>query len=447
MAESKHKSDLDTILGHRIGGYSLKVLILHSIDETRWATPGLEFPPEVSRTRHEKGLTVRIRAAVLFAATLFISSTAVASPVIAAPSPSPAWTAAGEPIPDQYLVTMKTGYDPQQVLDKLGITPLFVYSHAIIGFAAKLTPSQLLLVRKVPGIAGIEQDVTIRQEYTPQAPGRAVASWGLDRVNQRNLPLDGNYTPAHDGANVTAYVVDSGIDYTHSEFGGRATFGYDAIGDGRNGADCDGHGTHVAGTIGGTTYGVARKVKLVSVRVLDCTGEGTGSGIIAGFDWVAGHAVKPAVVNASLGTTPGFNAADTAANGMADNGVFTVVAAGNDTANACDYSPARAAEPLTVGATDITDEYGYYSNSGLCVQLYAPGSDIVSAKLGGGSATESGTSMASPHVAGIAALYKQANGDKTQHEIMDWLFNQSTRDKILSLPADSYNYLLYSGGL
>jgi subtilisin family serine protease len=153
------------------------------------------------------------------------------------------------------------------------------------------------------------------------------------------------------------------------------------------------------------------------------------------------------VANASLGTTPGLNAVDSAANGMANNGVFTVVAAGNDTADACGYSPARAAEPLTIGATDITDDYASYSNSGGCVQLYAPGTDIVSAKLGGGSATESGTSMASPHVAGIAALYKQANGDKTQTEISSWLINQSTPDKITLLPADSYNNLLYSGGL
>jgi subtilisin family serine protease len=390
---------------------------------------------------------MRIRAVVLLATTLFIAAGAVAPPAIAAPNPTPPRNTTGEPIPDQYLVTMNTGYDPHEIVNRLGITPLFVYSTAIVGFAAKLTPLQLTLLRKAPGVASIEPDVTIHQQYTPQAPSRAVSSWGLDRINQRALPLDGTYTPAHDGANVTVYIIDSGIDYTHSEFGGRATFGYDAIGDGKQGADCEGHGTHVAGTVGGATYGVARKVKLVSVRVLDCTGEGTGSGILAGFDWVTGHAVKPAVANASLGTTPGFNAVDSAANGMANNGVFTVVAAGNDTADACGYSPARAAEPLTVGATDITDDYAYYSNSGGCVQLYAPGTDIVSAKLGGGSATESGTSMASPHVAGIAALYKQANGDKTQSEISSWLINQSTPDKITLLPADSYNNLLYSGGL
>jgi subtilisin family serine protease len=176
---------------------------------------------------------MRIRAVVLLVTTLFLAVGAVAPPAIAAPNPISPRNTTGEPIPDQYLVTMNTGYDPHEIVNRLGITPLFVYSTAIIGFAAKLTPLQLTLLRKAPGVASIEQDVTAHQQYTPQAPSRAVSSWGLDRINQRALPLDGTYTPAHDGANVTVYIIDTGIDYAHSEFGGRATFGYDAIGDGK----------------------------------------------------------------------------------------------------------------------------------------------------------------------------------------------------------------------
>lgn len=275
---------------------------------------------------------------------------------------------------------------------------------------------------------------------------RAAGSWGLHRINQRDLPLDGNGTFGHNGSTVTAYIIDTGIDYGHSEFGGRARPGYDAIGDGRNGADCNGHGTHVAGTVGGATYGVARSVRLVSVRVLGCDGRGAWSGVAAGFDWVAGNATRPAVANASLGSTPGLAAVDTAANAVAGRGVFTSVAAGNDAADACNYSPARAARVFTIGATTISDGYAPYSNRGPCVQLLAPGSDIVSARLGGGSVALSGTPMA-PHVTGVAALFKQTFGDRSQGEIQNWFWSNATQNRVSGVPANTPNLLLFSAGL
>ncbi|WP_158882561.1 S8 family peptidase [Amycolatopsis anabasis] len=387
---------------------------------------------------------MRHRVRVLLAAALIFSAQAA----VPAATAEPARPAAGNPIPGQYLVTLKTGYNPQEVLNRLGATPLFVYATAVIGFAAKLTALQVNLLRKTPGFESIEQDAEIDAvSITDSQRARAVGSWGLDRIDQRDLPLNGAYTASHDGSNVTAYIVDTGIDFGHGEFGGRARAGYDAIGDGRNGADCNGHGTHVAGTVGGSTYGVAKKVKLVSVRVLGCDGRGAWSGIVAGFDWVARNAVKPAVINASLGGTPGVNAVDSASDGASNNGVFTAVAAGNDTADACDYSPARASKPITIGATTKTDGYAGYSNRGTCVQLLAPGTDITSAWPGGGTNTISGTSMASPHVAGVAALYKQAYGDRSQAEVNNWLWQNASTGKIGSVPANTPNYLLFSAGL
>lgn len=205
------------------------------------------------------------------------------------------------------------------------------------------------------------------------------------------------------GRGVTAYILDTGIETGHAEFEGRATAGFDAVGDGRGGQDCHFHGTHVAGTVGGKTYGVARDVSLVAVRVLDCTGDGTTAQTLAGLDWIAAHARHPAVLNASVGD-PVSPALDAATNAVSDAGVLPVVSAGNDATDACTASPARARKALTVGATDRQDRQAGFSNYGPCLSLYAPGVNIVSARLGGGSRSLSGTSMASPHVAGAAAL-------------------------------------------
>lgn len=284
------------------------------------------------------------------------------------------------------------------------------------------------------------------------APGRlasrpqAVGSWGLDRINQRGLPLDGSGAATHDGAGVTAYIVGSGIDYQHPEFGGRAAFGYDTVGDGRRGSDCHGTGTHVAGTVGGATLGVARRVALVSVRVLDCEARGEWWDLLAGLDWISAHAVKPAVVVVAT-TRLAMMAVDGAVNDLTDDGVFVAVAAGDHGADACDHSPAGATGALTVGATTMADGFADYSGRGSCVDLLAPGSDITSAGPGGEAVASSGTALAAAHVAGVVALYKQANGDRTQSEIATWLSDNATSGAVSALPTNTPDLLLYTGSL
>nr|WP_042192851.1 S8 family peptidase [Kibdelosporangium sp. MJ126-NF4] len=395
--------------------------------------------------------TIRILLAAALAATTSIGATAATAAAKPQQSPQPATSTTPRAIAGQYLVTLKWGSDIQGLLDKIGIRPLFTYGTAVFGFAARLTDLQVRLLRVAPEVEAVENDAEVEVVVPPGDPQtgepRAVDSWGLDRINQRTLPLDGNYSPNHDGSPVTAYILDTGIQHNHPDFGGRASFGYDAMNDGRRGEDCNGHGTHVAGTVGGKVYGVAKNVNLVSVRVLGCDSRGAWSGIVAGFDWVAANAKKPAVLNASLGGTPGVSQVDTAANSLADKGVFVAVAGGNDTADACNYSPARAARAFTIGATAKDDSYATYSNRGQCVQLLAPGTDIKSTWIGTRVNTISGTSMATPHVTGVAALYKHANGDHAQGDIMNWMWQNATQDRIGQVPASTPNYLLNLGGL
>ncbi|MFD7645861.1 S8 family peptidase [Kitasatospora sp. NPDC059795] len=272
------------------------------------------------------------------------------------------------------------------------------------------------------------------------------ASWGLDRIDQRSLPLDGLFTVEGTGKGVTAYIRDTGIETGHEEFEGRATAEFDAVGDGRNGQDCHSHGTHVAGTVGGRTYGVARAVSLAAVRVLDCQGEGSTAASLAGLDWVAAHARRPAVLNASLGGPPS-EALDAAVDALADRGVLPVVSAGNDAQDACDFSPARTPKALAVGAVTKQDRQASFSNHGPCLALYAPGVAIVSAGLGGGSSTLNGTSMAAPHVTGAAALIEQQTPQATPQDIRARLVTDSTADVLTRLGPDSPNRLLCTGGL
>ncbi|MFI8325587.1 S8 family peptidase [Streptomyces sp. NPDC085529] len=364
------------------------------------------------------------------------------------PVPAPLVTAANA-VPGKYIVTLDRTVDAAKAAERLNLKPTFVYEKAINGFAVPLTATQLDIVRKTPGVTSVEEDAVTAAPPRPTAPAGArspAASWGLDRINQENLPLDDDFTAEGSGAGVTAYILDTGIDYAHAEFGGRATFGFDAMGDGGAGQDCNGHGTHVAGTVAGSTYGVARKANLVSVRVLGCDGRGSYSGMIAGFDWVARNARQPAVLNGSLGGDRS-TALNNAATALRSAGVLPVIAAGNSAKDACTVSPASADGTLTVAASNAWDEETSFSNWGRCVEIYAPGQDIVSAKLGGGSVALNGTSMAAPHVAGVAALYKSEHPTASPAEVATWLDEQSSKDLLTNVSPGSPNKLLFTGGL
>lgn len=271
------------------------------------------------------------------------------------------------------------------------------------------------------------------------------ATWGLDRIDQRKRPLNGSYTYNTTASSVTAYIIDTGILSGHQEFSGRVTGGVTAINDGRGSSDCNGHGTHVAGTVGGRTYGVAKGVKLFAVRVLDCAGSGSNSGVIAGVDWVTYNHTKPAVANMSLGGGAS-QALDDAVRNSIGAGVTYAVAAGNENQNACNVSPARVSSALTVGATTRTDSRASFSNYGSCVDLFAPGQDITSAWYSSSSSTRtiSGTSMASPHVAGAAALYLQSNQGASPSTVASNL-NSTATTGVVTGTNGSPNRLLYKG--
>ncbi|MFD9241637.1 S8 family peptidase [Streptomyces sp. NPDC059556] len=389
-------------------------------------------------------------ASVSVTALALVVPTATAAEPVAGPEPTPApLVTAANAVPGQYIVTLDEGVDAVEATERLGLRPTYVYDKAINGFAAPLTALQLDVVRSSPGVASVEEDAVVHtppQLSAPAVPRAPAATWGLDRINQWSLPLDNDFTTQGSGAGVTAYILDTGIDYNHDEFGGRATFGFDAMGDGRYGQDCNGHGTHVAGTVAGGTYGVARKANLVSVRVLGCDGRGSYSGMIAGFDWVAKNARQPAVLNGSLGGDRSV-ALNNAATALAAAGVLPVIAAGNSSKDACDVSPASATGTVTVAASNVWDEETSFSNHGRCVELFAPGQDIVSARMGGGSVAMNGTSMAAPHVAGVAALYKARFPTASPAEVGQWLDGNSTKGVLNNLSTATPNKLLYTGGL
>lgn len=286
-----------------------------------------------------------------------------------------------------------------------------VYHNALKGYVASFKGTGASAVARDPRVDFVELDQKVSVQATQTAADGV--TWGLDRIDQRSLPLSNTFTYTADGSGVTAYIIDTGIQTTHAEFGGRATAAFDVFNDGRDGQDCDGHGTHVAGTVGGSTYGVAKNVNLVAVRVLDCTGSGSWSGVIAGIDWVtADHeSGERAVANMSLGGGAS-SAVDAAVSRSIQDGVTYAVAAGNGNnagvaQDACRYSPARVPTALTIGATDKNDRKASFSNFGKCVDWFAPGVGILSAQMGGGSVAWNGTSMATPHTAGVVALYLQ----------------------------------------
>ena len=313
-----------------------------------------------------------------------------------------------------------------------------VYQHALNGFAVEMTEEDAERLSQDFRVKYVEEDGTVTADATQSNP-----PWGLDRIDQRNRPLSGTYTFNWTGSGVRAYVIDTGIRTSHTQFGGRASNVFDAFGG--SGADCNGHGTHVAGTIGGSTYGVAKSALLRGVRVLNCSGSGSNSGVIAGVDWVRNNRINPAVANMSLGGGAS-SALDTAVNNLANSGVAIAVAAGNSNVDACGTSPARAASAITVGSTTSSDARSSFSNFGPCLDLFAPGSGILSAWINSdtSTATLSGTSMASPHVAGVAALYKQANPSASASTIRNAIVNNATTNVISGAGSGSPNRLLYS---
>lgn len=363
---------------------------------------------------------------------------------------------ARQPIHNRYIVVLKgtaatpdffTGRYEVDVDAKAGE---FAHKHhgkvarawksAVKGMVMNMTAADAQALAQDPDVALVEEDGLVRVATT-----QASAAWNLDRIDQQSLPLLGNFNYFATGSGVTAYVVDTGILTTHSEFGGRAKGGFTAIADGKGTTDCNGHGTHVAGTLGGATYGVAKSVNLVSVRVLDCTGSGTTSAVISGIDWITKNRVLPAVANLSLGG--GLSPAlDAAVQTSIASGVTYVIAAGNGGVDACTTSPADVSAAITVGATDSADNRASYSNYGTCVDAFAPGSGITSAWYTGNTTTntQNGTSMAAPHIAGAAALYLSKTPGATPAQVATALTNNATPNKVINAGTGSPNKLLYT---
>ncbi|HUP89395.1 MAG TPA: S8 family peptidase [Longimicrobiales bacterium] len=344
---------------------------------------------------------------------------------------APLFSAQGNAIDNSYIVVLNDGANPRSVAAIAGVNPHYVYTAAVNGFSAELNQGQLNALQHNPNVAYVEQDAEMLATTTQSG-----ATWGLDRLDQRALPLNTTYNYGNTGAGVTAYIVDTGILFAHTEFGGRAVKGYDAVTANGTAQDCNGHGTHVAGTVGGSTYGVAKGVSLVAVRVLDCNGSGSTAGVIAGVDWVANNAVKPAVANMSLGGGASTTLDNAVKNAIA-RGVTFGVAAGNGNfigiaQDACKSSPARVPEAITVGATDKTDTKASWSNYGACVDFFGPGVGITSSWYTSSTATNtiSGTSMATPHVVGVAALYVQSNPTATPQQVRDALFANTTKNVV-----------------
>ncbi|MET0418979.1 MAG: S8 family peptidase [Actinoplanes sp.] len=348
---------------------------------------------------------------------------------------------------NSYIVVLQPGTPTvgeasQKLTQRYGGQVVDAYGTAVRGFSARMTEHQARRLAADPAVRYVEQDAVVDLAATTTKP-----TWGLDRVDQRSLPLSTTFA-APSAAGVTAYVLDSGIRITHREFGGRASHGYDFVDNDAKADDCNGHGTHVAGTIGGSTYGVAADVRLVGVRVLDCKGKGSFSTIIKGIDWVTARATKPAVANMSLGGNTSKTLND-AVNRSIAKGVTYVVAAGNDNRDACKQSPASTAGAITVGATDNADTRGSFSNFGSCLDIFAPGARITSASNTSNTTTKtmSGTSMASPHVAGAAALVLAAHPDWMPAQVRDELVGQAGSGQVRNLGKGSPNKLLYTGFL
>ena len=355
---------------------------------------------------------------------------------------------------NQYVVVFRTGAgDPatlaQSLVQAHGGQIHYVYRAVLRGFGATLPPAAVTAIRRSPVVDHVSPAQRVEKSETQSNP-----PWGLDRIDQRLLPLSATYTYVENGSGVRAYIVDSGILTSHSDFGGRATVGYDAFGG--DGQDCDGHGTHVSGIAGGATYGVAKGVSLISVRVLDCYGEGSSLGLIAALDWIRLNHVKPAVANLSLAITVGGvettnSDVDNAISNLVNAGVAVVVAAGNQNKDACTVTPGRVANAITTAATNSSDYRWEWSsasgsNYGSCVDLFAPGEAILSTYIydNTSSETQTGTSMAAPHVTGVAATFLQHKPSALPSNVTDAIVGVTTRDRVQNAGSGSPNRLLFS---
>ena len=355
---------------------------------------------------------------------------------------------AAEPVPGQYIVVLNNWVRDvpaaaAEIAAQQGGLVDRVWNSALRGFSVRMSAAGAEALSHNPNVAWVEEE-GLAHAITTQTS----ATWGLDRIDQRYLPVDTTYTYNQTGSSVHAYIIDTGILFTHVEFGGRAVSGFDAV-DGGTADDCNGHGTHVAGTVGGSTYGVAKNVHLVAVRVLDCNGSGLISGIVSGIDWLTANAERPAVANMSLGGGIS-DAMDLAVKNSIASGITYSVAAGNGNRagrpqDACNYSPARVPEAITVSATTITDQKASFANYGPSVALFAPGVSITSAWLTSTTATAtiSGTSRSAPHVAGAAALYLELNPGAAPQAVRDAIYDATTKDSVVD-PLTTNNHLLYT---
>jgi subtilisin family serine protease len=398
-------------------------------------------------------MRLSLRRLAVTAAAAVTGVALLASPAAATP-PDGVIDGAGEPgaISGSYIVTLKpdavapsaVNATAETLADRFGGDVKAAFTTSLRGFTVRMTEAGAKRLAADPLVESVEQDkrVSLLTTSTQSNP----PSWGLDRVDQ-HTGLSKSYTyPTTAGAGVTAYVLDTGIRITNTDFGGRASYGYDFIDNDANASDCHGHGTHVAGTIGGTRYGLAKSVHLVAVRVLDCSGYGSYAGIIAGINWVVAHKTGPAVINMSIGG-PASPSLDSAVDAAVAAGVVVAVAAGNDNTDACTVSPARAPSALTVGATDQNDTRAWFSNYGSCLDIFAPGvgitSDYYSSDMA--AAVMSGTSMASPHVAGAAALILGEHPTYSPADVRAALIAGTVQSATVANAASTAQRLLYTG--